>query len=71
MKKYKVYFSIFNILEETQKEVARLQFFTKTLTGMLAGLSYLAESTDSLTYVAIGGFLIDGALHCLWFEKKE
>lgn len=71
MKKYKIHFSIFNLFNDTQAEVAKLQQLFKGLSAAItAGTWYNSEAKYAL-YVAIGGAVVDTLISCLYFEKTE
>lgn len=69
MKKYKVYWSIFNLFTDTQSEVVKLQNIVKGIMG--AGIVTTWASTNA-TYgiiLALGAGAIDILLGCLYFEE--
>jgi hypothetical protein len=69
MKKYKLYFSIFNAVQETQKEITRLQVANKTLMAALLGTSFISGSHISTFIIAAVGASIDFILSCCWLEE--
>lgn len=71
MKKYKVYFSIFNLFNDTQAEVVKLQTYIKTLTGVASGTTWYATNANGALYVAFCGFILDALLSCLYFEEVK
>lgn len=71
MKKYKVYWSIFNLFADTQSEVVKLQNIVKGIMG--AGIITTWAETNA-TYgliLALSAGAIDVFLGCLYFEKLE
>lgn len=71
MKKYKVHWSIFNLFQETQSEVVKLQQLAKTLMGSLTGLTWLASDANHAIYVGFAAMLLDAILGCFYFEKQN
>lgn len=69
MKKYKIHFSIFNLVRETQAEVVKLQTIVKSFTVALASTTFAMSGADDAVYTGIGGLIIDTALACLYFEE--
>lgn len=69
MKKYKVYFSIFNLFSETQSEVVKLQQIFKGLTATITAGTWYASNANYAICVGIVGFFIDLLLSCFYFEK--
>ncbi len=71
MKKYKVHFSFFNLLTDSQAEVVKLQQMFKALTLLVAGGTYMGSDASHTLLVGIGGFVVDTLLSCLYFEEKK
>lgn len=71
MKKYKVYFSIFNLFNETQAEVAKLQQMVKGLSAIVMGATWYNSNANNALYVAIAGAVLDTLISCFYFEKTE
>lgn len=71
MKKYKVYFSIFNLFRDTQAEVVKLQSYIKGLTGVIGASVWYTTNANNALIVAIGGFALDALLACLYFEELK
>lgn len=71
MKKYKVRFSIFNLMSATQSEIASLQTYVKTLTAMVAGTAWYTMKPEYSLYIGALGFFLDTLLHCLYLEEKK
>ena len=69
MKKYKVYFSLLNLLNDTQSEVVKLQTMFKTLSTAAVGTVWYESNATYALYVAIGGAFMDALLTCFHFEK--
>lgn len=69
MKKYKVYFSIFNLFNDTQKEVVKIQTYIKGGTATIATSTYLASNAELAMIVGAAGFLLDAITACFYFEE--
>lgn len=68
MKKYKVYWSIFNLFSDSQAEVVRLQNLVKGIMG--AGIITTWAETNA-TYgliLALSAGIVDILLGCFYFE---
>jgi hypothetical protein len=69
MKKYKVYWSVWNLFEETQSEVIKLQNILKAFTVIISGGVWYTTNVNNAMYVAIIAFIADNIVGCLYFEK--
>lgn len=67
-KKYKVCFSVFNLFEDTQKEVVKLQTMFKSFLGSAVIVTWLSSSATFALVVGIGAMVIDTILACFSFE---
>lgn len=70
MKRYKVYWSIFNLFSESQSEVVKLQQLFKGLTGTITAGTWYADNAQHALIVAAAGYVIDMILGCFYFEQK-
>ena len=70
MKKYKVYFSVFNLFAETQKEVVRLQQIFKGLMAIITGATWFASDSTHALIIALFAGLFDVFLSCFWFVEE-
>lgn len=70
MKKYKIYWSLFALFNETQSEVVRLQTLFKTLiaTPVIGSVWYSSSSNNTL-YVALVCGVVDMLLGCFYFKE--
>lgn len=71
MKKYKVYWSIFNLASETQSQVVKLQQTVKGILGTLTAGTWLADSASHAMWIGFGAMIIDTALGCLYLDDKD
>ena len=69
MKKYKVHFSLFNLFNDTQSEVVKLQQLFKGLTATISGFTWMQTDANHALYVGIVGFIVDILISCFYFEK--
>lgn len=69
MKKYKIHFSLTNLLNDTQAEVVRLQQYFKGLTAIIGGSTWIMSNANNVLIVGIIGFVFDTLIACLYFEK--
>lgn len=70
-KKYKVSFSIFNLLSDTQAEVVKLQQYAKMTTAAITGMTWYNSDATYAIYVGIGGVVLDTLIACLNLEPKN
>lgn len=68
MKKYKIYWSIFNLFSDSQSEVVKLQTLFKGLTAIIATSTWYVTDVESTLYVGIGGYVLDSLIACFYFE---
>jgi hypothetical protein len=72
MKKYKIHWSVFNLFQDTQKEVSKLQTYVKTLTAStFIGTTWYEANTNHSLYIAMAGFAIDLILSGIYLEEKK
>lgn len=71
MKKYKVYWSLFNLFADTQSEVVKLQNIFKGLTAVIAGSTWYGTDAEHALYVGISGYVLDVLLSCFYFEPTN
>lgn len=69
MKKYKVYFSIFNLFNDSQKEVVKIQTYIKAGTATVATSTFMATNAEMAMIVGAVGFLLDAITACFYFEE--
>lgn len=71
MKKYKIHWSIFNLLAASQEEVVKLQQIVKGL--MSAGIVTTWLETDATygMFAALGAGCLDMFIGCFYFEEKK
>lgn len=70
MKKYKVHFSFFNLFNDSQAEVVKLQMIFKAFTATVTTGTWYGSDAKHALWVGIGGFVIDLLIGCLYFEKQ-
>ena len=70
MKKYKVYFSLWNFNKAIQEPVSNIQAWVKAFAGSLATTSYLTEHNTLAFVMMVLGFAIDALLSCIYLEEK-
>jgi hypothetical protein len=71
MKKYKVYFSVFNLFGNTQSEIVKLQQYAKGIVSAIVGMTWYESNATYAIYVGIGGVILDTLLACLYLEEKN
>lgn len=71
MKKYTVYFSIFNLVRATQAEVAQLQAVWAGFSAPIIASSYIAANEKYALLAAIVCGLVDKLIACLYLEEKK
>ena len=69
MKKYKIYFSLFNLFHESQAEVVRLQTILKGISATAIGTTYAMSNEHFALLVAVSAGIADALLSCFWFEE--
>lgn len=67
MKKYS--FSLFNIFEETSKEVEILRSSVDGLIGSLAVSAYFTDRPIYSIWLMLGGFVVNKLIGCIKIEK--
>lgn len=70
MKKYKVYWSIWNITDEIQKPVANLQLAWAGFSAPIIGSTLIASDATYALIAAIVCGLVDKAISCIYLEEK-
>lgn len=69
-KKYKWGFSFFNLLDESQKEIVKIQTMFKGILGIALASTYITTASPGGTLiVAIAGAFADAIIACFWFEE--
>ena len=58
-------------MNETQKEVVKLQTIMKGITATIFGGTWMASDSEHAIWVALGGAVADTLLKCLWFEEAK
>jgi hypothetical protein len=71
MKKYKIQFSIFNLFQATQEEVARLQTVWAGFSAPIIASAFITSSERNALIAAIICGLVDKLLACLYLEEKK
>jgi hypothetical protein len=71
MKKYKVQFSIFNLLSKSQTEVVQLQTIWAGLSAVITGATLMNSNMEFAFYSALFCAFIDKAIACFYFEEKK
>lgn len=69
--KYNWGFSIFNLTEETPKEISRLQGISKAFFAVVTGAAWFAASSDHALIAAGLAIVVDTILACFYVEKIE
>lgn len=69
MKKYKVRFSILNLLSDSSKEVVKLQGIWKAITGAVTGTVWFESNATYALIVMISGAVVNEAIACLYFQE--
>jgi hypothetical protein len=69
MKKYKWYWSIWNLTTATQAEVSQLQLAWEGLSAIITGATIWGS--DSLYGIAVAGvcYMINKAIGCIYLEE--
>lgn len=70
MKKYKVYWSIWNLVQPTQKEVAQLQTIWAGFSAPIIASTFVASDDRNALISALICGVVDKALSCLYLEEK-
>lgn len=71
MKKYKVYWSVFNLFSETQKEVVKLQSMWAAIAGSATASTWLASSDSYALYVALAAAVVDKLIAGIYLEESK
>jgi hypothetical protein len=71
MKKRKVYWSIWNLTESTQKEVAQLQLAWEGLSAIITGATIW--QSDSIHAIIVAGvcYTVNKAIGCIYLEEVK
>lgn len=67
--KYTWAFSVFNLTEETPKEITRLQGVSNGFFAIIATGTYFVATSDHALIVAAGAFIANTILGCFYVEK--
>lgn len=70
MKKYKVYWSIINLTQATQKEVVQLQAVWAGFSAPIIASTWIASDSSKALIAAIICGLIDKSIACIYLEEK-
>jgi hypothetical protein len=70
-KKYKIIFSIFNLFEDTQAEVVKLQQYVKTTIVGISGMTWYNSNATYAIYIGLIGIVLDTLLSCIRLEKLK
>lgn len=70
-KKYKPHFSIFNIIDGTQPEMAKFKNYIKAATAAVTSMTWYNSDAKYAIIVGITGMIIDTLLDCIYLEKIE
>lgn len=71
MKKYEVNWHFFNMLEDSQKEVVRLQAMWKGIALTLATSTYVNSNDKATLVVGLMCAVVDQLITGFWFVPKE
>lgn len=69
MKKYKVHWSLLNLLQESQAEVVKFQTIVKGILGAGVVTTWAASNSTYAIIFALGAGLIDMFIACFYFEE--
>lgn len=69
MKKYKLYWSLWNLTRATQEEVAKLQMIFAGLAAPVIASTFVASSDRNALIAAIACGIIDKAIACIYLEE--
>jgi hypothetical protein len=69
MKKYKAHWSLWNLTESTQKEVAQLQLAWEGLSAIITGATIWGSDSIHAIVVAGACYLINKAIGCIYLEE--
>lgn len=69
MKKYKVYWSLWNLTSNTQAEVAKLQQYWSGIAAIITGGTFLGTDSNHALIAAVVCALIDKAIACIYLEE--
>jgi hypothetical protein len=70
MKKYKIHWSIWNLVQPTQKEVSQLQTIWAGFSAPIIASALIASNDRNALIAAVVCGLIDKSLSCLYLEEK-
>lgn len=71
MKKYKIHWSIFNLVGNTQAEVVKLQQTAKALFGTVTVGTYFSDGSKYAIFVGFFAMLIDLVIGCICLEEVK
>lgn len=69
-KKYKITFSFWNLLNATQKEVAKLQTIWAGFSAPLIASTFIASSEKNALIAAVICSIVDKLIACINLEEK-
>lgn len=69
-KKYKVTFSVFNLLQDTQAEVVKLQNMVKGFMAVLTGATWYSSNSNNAMFCAIFAMILDTIISMFYFELQ-
>jgi len=70
MKKYRVHWSIWNLTQATQEQVAKLQAVWAGFSGPIIASTLIASNDRNALIAAVICGVVDKALACLYLEEK-
>lgn len=72
MKKYKVYWSIFNMLSSSQEEVVKLQMIWAGISGIVLSSTFVMSNDRVTLWSALACAIVDKIIiGCFYFEEKK
>lgn len=71
MKKYKVYWSLWNLFSNTQAEVVKLQQIVSGIAAAVTSSTWYATDAKHALYVALGFAVLDKIIACIYLEEKK
>jgi hypothetical protein len=71
MKKYKVYWSFWNLVQPTQKEVSQLQTIWTGFSAPIIASTFIASDDRNALISALLCGIIDKAISCLYLEEVK
>lgn len=71
MKKYIVYWSFWNLVQPTQKEVAQLQAIWAGFSAPIIASAWVASNDRYALIAALACGIIDKIIACFYLEEKQ